>query len=112
MTPDALEVLTAYFTCLRLGEERVPQSALLGLARLASAAARLLGREEIVVVPDAAVAIALMEERLQALGLLAMRWEKHQLAWLKEGRELHTCLASLVSDIQSETAAWMLESEE
>lgn len=67
MTPDALEVLTAYFTCLRLGEERVPQSALLGLARLASAAARLLGREEIVVVPDAAVAIALMEERLQAL---------------------------------------------
>lgn len=41
-----------------------------------------------------------------------MRWEKHKLAWLKEGRELHACLASLASDIQSETAAWMLESEE
>lgn len=67
MTCEALEILTAYFTCLRLGEERVPQSTLIGLARLASAAACLAHREEILPVPDAALAIVLMEERLLAM---------------------------------------------
>lgn len=44
-----------------------PQTALLSLARMAAACARLCHRAEILPVPDAAVAIALMEERLEAM---------------------------------------------
>ncbi|KAL6766898.1 hypothetical protein ACKKBG_A37815 [Auxenochlorella protothecoides x Auxenochlorella symbiontica] len=112
MTHEGLEALTAYFTCLRLGEEQAPQTALLSLARVAAACARLCHRAEILPVPDAAVAIALMEERLEAMGMLAMRWEKWREAWLVDGRPLDSCLNGLLSSIQAETAAWLVEAEE
>lgn len=45
-------------------------------------------------------------------GMLSLRWEKWREAWLVDGRPLDSCLNGLLSSIQAETAAWLVDAEE
>ena len=73
MSAEAMALLSGYFLMIRAAEES-PQGVLASLARVASASARLCLRADVLPFPDAAVAVAFMEEQLSARVSGAYTW--------------------------------------
>lgn len=92
-----MALLSAYFLHLRIYNE-AQQGVLASMARVACACARLRRAPAAQALPDAAVAVAFVEEKLLAAGATPLFWPR----WREElGRctELGECLRGLVDEL-------------
>ena len=97
LSADAAGLLGAYFQHLR-GVEGAPAGAVASLVRMACASARLRRVAAAAAVPDAALAVALMEEKLAAAGGSPLFWPR----WREElarCTDLAECLRCLAADL-------------
>ena len=97
LSDEAMAALHTYFSMQR-AQEHVGAGLLGSLCRLASACARLCNRPAVLPFPDAALAVALAEERAAAIGMSPALWPRwaHE---LEHGTELSVCLSGLLDDV-------------
>ena len=93
---DATSLLAAYFSHLRTFEE-AQIGLLASLVRVACAVARLRHSPVVEALPDAALAVAFVEEKLAAAGATPIFWPRWR-AELRRCTELGECLRGLVEE--------------
>jgi len=96
LSPGAASLLSAYYLYLRACQE-AQQGVLPSLARVAAAAARLRHSPTVEAVPDAALAVAYVEEKLLAAGAAPGLWPRWR-EELQRCTELGECLRGLAED--------------
>lgn len=96
LSPEAEDLLAAYFKHVRTFAE-AQQGVVASLARVACASARLRHSPVVRLVPDAALAVAFLEEKLLAADVGPTFWPRWR-AELRCGADLDECLAGLAED--------------
>ncbi|KAL4438185.1 hypothetical protein ABPG77_010546 [Micractinium sp. CCAP 211/92] len=100
LSQGATALLSAYFLHLR-AVEGAQHGALASLVRVAAASARLRHASEVAAVPDAALAVAFLEEKLLAAGSCPAFWPRWR-AELQRCTPLGECLRGLAEDAVSD----------
>ncbi|KAL4448489.1 hypothetical protein ABPG75_005708 [Micractinium tetrahymenae] len=100
LSAGATALLSAYFLHLR-ALEGAQQSALASLVRVAAASARLRRSAEVAAVPDAALAVVFLEEKLLAAGRSPAFWPRWR-AELQHCTPLGECMRGLAEDVAAE----------
>lgn len=92
-----MALLSAYFQHLRTYED-AQAGVLASLARVACASARLRGSPDVQPLPDAALAVALVEEKLGAAGATPLFWPRWRQELLR-CTPLEECLRGLAEEL-------------
>lgn len=100
LSPAATALLSAYFLHLR-AFEGAQLGALASLIRMAAASARLRHSSQVAALPDVALAIAFLEEKLLAAGRTPAFWPRWR-AELQRCTSLGECLRGLAEDAAAE----------
>lgn len=100
LSQGATALLSAYFLHLR-AVEGAQHGALASLVRVAAASARLRHAAEVEAVPDAALAVVFLEEKLLAAGSCPAFWPRWR-AELQQCTPLGECLRGLAEDAVSD----------
>jgi hypothetical protein len=114
LTPEAGALLSAYFQHLRTCNE-AQQGVMASLARVACASARLRHSAVAQALPDAALAVAFVEEKLLAADAGPLFWPRWR-AELQRCTELGECLRGLTEDCSKglgcASGGWQTAAEE